>query len=63
MVASTEPSQQLPIPPPAVVHRHIGQLLRELRLARRLLRLSQSAEDLTRHDASRPERKAVANAG
>jgi hypothetical protein len=31
------------LPPPPVIHRHMGRLYRELTLLRRLLRLSQSA--------------------
>jgi hypothetical protein len=33
------------IPPPKTIHAYIGQLLRELALCRRLMRLSQTARE------------------
>jgi hypothetical protein len=33
------------LPPPLVIHRHMGRLCRELALLRRLLRLSQAAHE------------------
>jgi hypothetical protein len=41
------------LPPPPVIHRHMGQLYRELTLLRRLLRLSQAARDERRELQSR----------
>jgi hypothetical protein len=41
MTPTHSPLKQLP--PPPVIHRHIGRLYRELGLLRRLLRLSQAA--------------------
>jgi len=46
-----DPIRQLPALP--VVHRHIGQLLRELRLARRLLKLTQTVNDHLIAEATR----------
>lgn len=48
-----DPVRQLPRP--AHIHAHIGRLLRDLRLARRLFKLAQAA-NLQRQDT---ERKAV----
>ena len=62
MVAPAEQLHRLPTPPPAVVHAHIGRLLRELRLARRLLRLARDAEELAKRPNNGASRKAVANA-
>ena len=33
------------LPPPVAIHQHIGRLYRELALLRRLLRLSQAAQE------------------
>lgn len=41
MTSADDPIRRLPRP--AHVHAHIGRLLRELRLARRLLKLSKAA--------------------
>lgn len=43
MTRRPDPTRRLPRP--AQVHSHIGHLLRELRFARRLLRLSKQAEE------------------
>lgn len=61
MTASKAPARQLPIPPSAAIHTHIGELLRELRLARRLLRLAESAEERSVECNDRRSGKAVAN--
>ncbi len=38
------------LPPPPVIHQHIGRLYRELALLRRLLRLSQATRDERERD-------------
>lgn len=43
MTRRPDPARRLPRP--AQVHSHIGHLLRELRFARRLLRLAKLAEE------------------
>jgi hypothetical protein len=43
------------LPPPPVIHRHMGRLYRELALLRRLLRLSQAARDERRGPQSDPQ--------
>jgi hypothetical protein len=48
------------LPRPAHVREHIGHLLRELRVARRLLRLSQAAESLEAAQTQPAERQGVA---
>jgi len=53
-----DPVHQLPRP--VEIHAHIGRLLRELRLARRLLRISQSV-NAEREATSSADRKAVAD--
>jgi hypothetical protein len=48
MFPTDSPLDQLP--PPPVIHRHMGRLYRELALLRRLLRLSQAARDERPHE-------------
>jgi hypothetical protein len=43
------------LPPPLVIHQHMGRLYRQLALLRRLLRLSQAAR--ADHPPDLPERK------
>ena len=47
------------LPPPPEIHQHMGRLYRELALLRRLLRLSQSAQE-RQQDSKRRE---VSHAG
>ena len=49
------------LPRPAQIHKHIGNLLRELRIARRLLRLAMEVDLQAKGSAAvTPERREVA---
>lgn len=48
MIPADSPLDRLP--PPPIIHQHIGRLYRELALLRRLLRLSQATRDERQRD-------------